>query len=106
MRIRINPFGRRNIERTRKIIDHRVDQILNTLVLKCRTAGDRDKFICDGQPTDSRFQFFWCYRLFFEEESSDFVVEVGYLFDEVIIGPVDHFLMVIRDGSHLVDRSE
>jgi hypothetical protein len=79
---------------------------LNTLILKCRTAGDRDKLICDGQPADSRFQIFWRHRLFFEEESSDFVIQVGYLFDEVVRGLVDHLPMVIRDRSHLVYGSE
>src|SRR5208283_3556434 len=104
--IGIDSFCWRNIQRARKIIDDGVDEVLNSLVLKCRTAGYRDKLIRYGKPADSRFQIFWSYRLFFEEESSDFFVEIGYLLDQVVIGLVDHRLMLVRDGSHLIGGPE
>jgi hypothetical protein len=98
----VNPGGWRNIERTRKIVDYSIDKILYPLVLKCRTASDRDKLVLDGQPTDSCLQIFWRYGLFFEEYSSDFVVKVSYLLDEIFVSLVDRLFMLFGNFGHLV----
>ena len=59
MSVGVDALRRRDVERAGKIIDDRIDEILDALVLEGGTADDRDKLISNGQPADARFQYLW-----------------------------------------------
>ena len=104
--VRVLAFGRRNVERAREIIDHRIDQILHALVLEGAAADDRNEFVRDRLPTNSGLQHF---RRDFGSSSDgfrNFVVDVGNLFDEIGISLVDRGFILLRKLAHFVGRPD
>ena len=83
MRVRIHSDRRRNVERARQIIDHRVDEILHALVLERGAADDRHEFVRDRLATDARLQHFRRDLFLFENRFGDFVVDIGNLLDQI-----------------------
>ena len=77
------PDCRRNIERAREIIDHRIDQILHALVLEGGTADHRDELVRDRLPANARLQHLRRDRLLFEDRFRDFIVDIGNRFDQI-----------------------
>ena len=54
-----NPFGRRNVERRRQIVDNRVQKRLNAFVLESGTAANRNEALRQSPLADALFQGFY-----------------------------------------------
>ncbi len=59
----VDALNRRNIERRRQIVHHRVQQILHALVLERRPAHHRENLLRDGRLADARAQLVFGDRL-------------------------------------------
>ena len=69
-------FRRRNVERARQIIDHRIDQVLHAFILERRAGNDRHKLVRDRLAANACFQQLGCDRLFLQNSLRDFVIEI------------------------------
>ncbi len=75
---------RRNIERRRQIIDHRIEQVLHALVLERRAADHRENLLRDGRLADARHDLFFGDRRAFDEFREQLVVGFGDRFDHLL----------------------
>ena len=98
-------LGRRNVERTRQVIDHRVDEVLHALVFEGGASGHRNEAVRDGLAADGGFEVLFADRLFLEEHHADFLIEVGHLRDEVVVSFLGQLFVVVRYVRHFVGRT-
>src|SRR5437868_8164094 len=94
---------RRDIERAGQIVDDRIDQVLNALILESRTAHDRDKLVRDRLPADSSLQYFSRDRFLFEEKRADLVIDIRNRRDQIVVRLVNARLVLIWYCLNFVD---
>ena len=85
----VEPIHRRNIERAGQVVDHRIEQRLNTLVLEGRSAEHREDLHRDGRLAHTR-PCSCCIRrrLALEEHVQHLVVVLGDSFDQRMTEPL------------------
>ena len=96
---------RRNVQRAREVIDDGVDEILHALVFESGTAGDGDEFVGDGLAADGGLEVLLGDRFFLEEHHADFLVEIGHLGDEIVVGFLGQFFVVLGNFRDFVGRA-
>ena len=79
--VRLHPHRGRNVERTRQIIDHGVDEVLHSLVLERRTSHHRHELIGDRLAADAGLQHLRRNRLLFQDGFGHLVVNIGDCLD-------------------------
>ena len=81
--IHVVAFDRRNVQRRGKVIHHRIQHRLDTLVLESRAANYREDLQRDGRFADTR---------------ADFIVGNGFAFDELVH---QRFIMLADGFDHV-----
>ncbi len=82
--IRIDAFDRGNIERRRQIIDHRIEQRLNALVLERRARHHRHQLERNRRPAQRRAQLRRLQLVLVEILGQDGVVVLGDILDDLV----------------------
>jgi len=95
--VRVHPLGGRDIDRAGEIIDNRINQVLDALVLECRPADDGDKLVRNGLAANAGLENLWGDRFLLEEIHGNFLIEVRNGANQVVIRVIDNILMIGRD---------
>src|SRR5438034_570918 len=99
---RLAALGRRDVQRTGKIIDHGVKQGLDALLLEGRPAQHRNQLDLAGQSAYGGFEHAWLGRPFLDQQLGHRVVLVGDGVDQLGERRFGLLLEVIGDFFDLV----
>ena len=75
---------RRNVQRRRQIIHHRIQQVLHALVLERRAADHRENLLRDGGLANARHDLFFGDRRAFHELGEQMIVGFGNRLDHLL----------------------
>ena len=104
--IGVHTVDRGDIHGGRHVVDDRVQQLLNALVLVRGTAGDRNHLIVDGGLTDGLADEVLRNGLLFERQLHDLVVQVGASVNElgaILLSELEHVLGDLLDAHVLAE---
>ena len=96
----IDAFNRRLVERAGQIIDDRVEQRLNALVLECASANYREDLQIDGGLANAGLQFFNGRRFAFEKLFQQHIVGLGDDFNQL---QAEGFGLLLQIGGNRLD---
>ena len=98
--LRVDALDRRNIERRRHVVDNRVEQFLNTLVLVGRANEDRVDLALDGTLADSCLELLDRNFLFHEDLFHQVVVAISRCFEQHLAALFSNRDEFIGNGIH------
>ncbi len=90
-------MGLFGIERRRQVIDHRIEQRLDTFILERRPYNHRKQLERDGRLAQRRFQFVGGNRFAFQKFMQNFVVVFGDGLDQLCMERLGLFLQIGRN---------
>ena len=96
VRAGLQPLRGGDFERTGKIIDDRVEQCLDTFLLKSRSTNHRDKFNLASESTNGRLENQRSDGLFRKHQFGDLVILVRYRVDQFGQSLLRFFFKVLR----------
>jgi hypothetical protein len=105
MSVRLHSDCGRNIERSREIIDHGVDEILHAFVLEGRPSDDGDELVGDRLAADAGLQHLWRDWLLLEDGLGNLVVYIRNSLNQIGVCLFYLHLVLFRNVAHLVDRT-
>ena len=83
--VHVGALHRRNVERRRQVIHHRVQQVLHALVLERRPADHRENLLRDGRLADAGAQLVVGNRLAFDELREQVIVGFRHRLDQLVV---------------------